>query len=334
MAQPASRDKPKIRWPEGKRAAFTIFDDTDLTTMANGPVIYDLFNELGLTFTKSVWPLGPTGAQRVGGTTCADPEYLAWVRSLQAAGHEIGYHNTTDHPSTRERIIEGLDTFEEYFGHAPRVGADHSGNREALYWGPARLSGGRSFLYGAAQRALRPNRPSFSGDDPLSEHFWGDICRERIDYWRNFCFDEIDVLRVCPKLPYHDERRPFVKHWFASTDGSNRARLLHQLADEKLDRLEAGGGACIMYAHLGVGLVADGRLDPAFEAAVRCLADRSSLWIAPVSAVLDHLKEQLGDQVLTDGDRRRLENRWVTDRLRHSGFVRRRYVEAPPEGGG
>lgn len=315
--------RPRIEWPEGNRAAFAIFDDTDNTTLENGPPVYDLLTALGLRITKSVWPLAPGSAQRVGGATCGDPEYVEWVLGLQRAGHEIGYHNATDHPSTRQETIRGLDRFEELFGHPPKVGADHSGNIEALYWGPRRLTGVKARAYEVAQRVMRPNRPRFSGEDPTSEYFWGDVCRERITYWRNFCFDEVDLLRVSPKLPYHDPRRSYVNYWFTSTDGSNLPRFVRHLADEKLDRLEEAGGVCIMYTHFGLKFAVDGRLDPSFEQGMRRLAERR-IWVAPVSEVLDHLRSQMGDTVLTDADRRRLEAHWVLDRLRDSGFIRKR----------
>lgn len=315
--------RPRITWPDGNRAAFAVFDDTDNTTIENGPPVYELLSDLGLRVTKSVWPLEPTERQRVGGSTLGDPDYLAWVLSLQRAGHEIGFHNATDHPSRRDRTIEALDRFEELFGAPPKVGADHSGNREALYWGPRRLSGLRSHAYSVAQKVMRPNRPTFSGEDPCSEFFWGDVCRDRVTYWRNFCFDEVDLFRVSPKVPYHDPRRSYVNWWFTSTDGSNLPRFVRHLTDDKLDRLESAGGLCVMYTHFGLKFAVDGRVDPGFVEAMGRLADRR-IWVAPAGEVLDHVREQLHDTVLTDRERRSLENNWVLDRLKDSGFVRRR----------
>lgn len=314
---------PRFEWPEGNRAAFTIFDDTDNTTIENGPPVYELLTDLGMRTTKSVWPLGPTQKQRVGGATCADQEYLEWVLQLQRRGHEIGFHNATDHPSTRQDTIRGLDRFEELFGHPPKVGADHSGNIEALYWGPSRLSGLRARAYGTAQKVMRPNRPTFSGEDPTSDYFWGDVCRDRITYWRNFCFDEVDLLRVSPKVPYHDPRRGYVNYWFTSTDGSNLSRFVRHLTDDKLDRLESNGGVCIMYTHFGLKFATSDGLDREFAECMRRLASRR-IWVAPVSEVLDHMRSQMDETILTDRDRWLLENRWVVDRLRDSKFVRKR----------
>lgn len=315
--------RPSIVWPDGHRAAFAVFDDTDNTTMENGPPVYDLLDEFDVRVTKSVWPIAPAGPPLVGGSTLDDDEYRDWVLGLQTRGHEIGFHNATDHPSVRSDTIRALDRFEEVFGCPPRVGADHAGNREALYWGSRRLTGWRSHAYAGAQKVMRPNRPTFSGEDPRSDYFWADVCRERITYWRNFCFDEVDLLRVSPRMPYHDPRRGYVNYWFTSTDGSTPPRFVRHLTEPKLDRLESDGGVCIMYTHLGLGFAADGRVDARFVDAMDRLS-RRRIWVAPVGDVLDHLRAQMDDTVLTDRERRVLENRWVIDRLRDSGFVRKR----------
>lgn len=317
------RPHRRIKWPDGNLAAFAIFDDTDNTTLENGPPVYELLTDLELRVTKSVWPLAPSRPALVGGSTCGDPDYLNWVLALQRGGHEIGFHNATDHPSVRHDTIRALDRFEEMFGHSPRVGADHAGNMEAMYWGPSRLTGMKSIAYALAQKVMRPNRASFSGEVPTSDYFWGDVCRNRITYWRNFCFDEIDLCRVSPKMPYHDPRRSYVNYWFTSTDGSNLPRFLRHMTDDKLDRLESGSGVCIMYTHFGLGFATPDRVDPGLVHAMRRLASRR-IWVAPVSEVLDHIRAQADDSILTDRERWQLENRWVLDRIRDSGFIRKR----------
>src|SRR5690606_40955769 len=45
------------RWPQGKRFAFSIIDDTDVATVANVRPIYRLLERLGLRATKTVWPV-------------------------------------------------------------------------------------------------------------------------------------------------------------------------------------------------------------------------------------------------------------------------------------
>ncbi len=309
---------PRPAWPDGARSALTIFDDTDHATVANTAPVYELLTDVGIRITKSVWPVAPTTWAEVGGGTCADPDYLAWVRDLRDAGHEIGFHNATSCPSTWDETVRALDRFAELFGHDPRIGADHGGNREALYWGPARLSGARALAYRSSMRLLRPDRVPFDGHVPASRYFWGDVCRERIDYWRNLTFADANVLRPCPVLPYHDPRRPYVNWWFASTHAPSLEPLLDLLRPERLDRLEAEGGACIAYTHLGQDAAPDGRVDPRLRRAVEALAERPG-WFVPASTVLDHLRAAPGSSLLTDAGRRRMERHWVRDQVRMRG---------------
>ncbi len=309
-----STEYSPVSWPNGHAFAFTIFDDTDWTTLRDGSVIYEFLTDLGFRITKSVWPLATTAPRTTGGDTCADPDYLKWVLALKDTGHEIGYHNATDHPSLRNETIEALEKFRDLFGEYPRVGADHGGNSEALYWGPRRLSGWRSLAYWGIQRLLQPHRPAFSGEDPGSRFFWGDICQQHISYWRNFTFAETNTLRACPEMPYHDPARPFVNRYFAATDAPRRESFLERLTTDRLDQLTAEGGACIMYTHLGVDFVVDGELDADFVDVMTRLSERNG-WFAPVSEVLDLLSSQQHSRPFTAGARRRLESRWLLDRL-------------------
>ena len=86
-----------MEWPDGKRFAFTVFDDTDRGTMVNLPPVYDLLARLGFRTTKSVWPIRGDGEAMIPGATCDDPDYLEWVLALQDQGFEIGFHNATFH---------------------------------------------------------------------------------------------------------------------------------------------------------------------------------------------------------------------------------------------
>jgi hypothetical protein len=303
-------------WPDGARFAFTVFDDTDFATLETAPPVYDLLTDLGMRVTKSVWPVAARGPVHTTGSTCAEPDYLAWVLKLQEAGHEIGYHNATDHSSTRAETIAALDRFRDLFGHDPRTGADHSGNLEAVCWGPDRLTGLRSRAYAQALALARPGQPVGEGAVPSSPYFWADVLRDRVDYWRNFSFHEIDTLAACPAMPYHDPRRPYVNRWFAGSHAPHREPFLDLVTPAALDRLEASGGACIIYTHFGVEFAEHGRLDPRFVRVMEDLAARRG-WFVPVATLLDHLRTRPGHpDLLTDRARARLENRWVLDHLR------------------
>lgn len=302
-------------WPGGARFAFTIFDDTDWSTVQNSAPVYDVLTDLGILITKSVWMFDPGPVRSTGGGTCDDPAYLDWVLGLVERGHDVGLHNATDRTSARQRTLSALDRFEELFGVAPRVGADHAGNREALYAGSRRLTGWRRSLHGLATAALQPDRPRFEGENPSSPLFWGDAALERIDYWRRFTWTGPDLRRHSPVV-YRDPTTPWVARWFDSCHGPRLGSFLERLDDGAQDRLASSGGVCIMYTHFGVDFVDDrGRPDPRFVRAMTRLAE-SGGWFAPVADVLDHYRAQHGLTVLDRRQRVRLEQAWIADRVR------------------
>jgi hypothetical protein len=306
-----SKKNATPRWPSGKRFAFTVFDDTDLSTVDNVDRVYAFLEELGFRTTKSAWPLGGTTQGRFAGATCADTRYCRWLLELQSAGFEIGFHNATYHTSTRERTIQALDTFREIFGQDPRCMANHTGCEEAIYWGEHRLTGFRRSLY----RLARPHRNGgFRGHIEGDPVFWGDYCNARIKYVRNFVFGDINTLKVCPAMPYHDNERPFVNYWFAGSEGGCVKRFNRCISEAEQDRLEEEGGACVMYTHFATGFQENGGVDSRFNALLRRLAKKNG-WFVPVSALLDHLLEQNLEPDISPSGRARLERRWIVQKL-------------------
>jgi hypothetical protein len=307
-----------LSWPDGKRFAFTVFDDTDLQTLENAPPVYSLLGQLGFRTTKSVWPVAGAARPRVGGATCEEPGYAAWVQSLQADGFEIGLHNATYHTSPREVTERAFRRFQELFGHPPRSLANHTGCDESIYWGTHRLTGAHAALYRLLTRSR--GRDVFAGHVEGSPLFWGDLCREQVHYVRNFVFGSINTLRACPWMPYHDPARPYVNAWFASSEGPVATSFCAMISEANQDRLEAEGGACIMYTHFGCGFYEDGRLHPEFRRLMERLA-RKQGWFVPVSTLLDHLAAAGGGQphTLRPGERALLERRWLLHKLRTRG---------------
>lgn len=303
----------QLAWPAGKRFAFTVFDDTDSAILANVREVYALLLDHGLVTTKSVWALRETAdGGRWPGETLDDPAYVAWLRQLQAAGVEIGYHGAACHSSRRDDIIRGLQRFADRFGAPPRTFTNHSICRENVYWGSARLSGWRRGAYNLLTRGR--HHGYFSGHLPESPYFWGDLCAQQIDYVRNFIFQDINTLRCCPLMPYHDPTRPYVRAWFASTDGATCARYTDALSEANQDRLEAEGGACIMYTHFASGFYQDGQLDPRFRQLMKRLSEKNG-WFVPVATLLDYLRQVQGLHGLSAGEQAALERRWFVDQL-------------------
>lgn len=304
-----------VSWPNGHRFAFTVFDDTDRMTLQNGPAVYDLLGELDMRITKSVWMTDAGRRRTTGGSSCDDPIYLDWVLGLQDAGHEIGYHLASDSSSPRAVSLEALDRFERVFGHPPRVGADHAGNRDCLYSGERRVSGPRRAIYRQVVRLAQPTRPRFSGAEPSSPYFWGDLAQQRIDYWRRFTFAATDLLSTGPGV-YRDPATPYVNAWFDSGHAPRLLSLLERLHPSNLERLEQDGGLCVLYTHFGVdSLDRHGRPDPRLVRALRRLRELDG-WFAPVSEVLDHVVHERGMVELDRRSGARHQNRWILDRLR------------------
>lgn len=301
------------RWPDGKAFAFTIFDDPDGQTLPMAREVYALLNDLGFRTTKGVWTSRRTLESSDQGTTCDDdPAYIQWLLGLQSAGFEIGFHNATLHTSDRQQTLAGLDRFAQIFGHNPWAMANHYDCKESIYWAEYRLSGSRRLLYNLLTRGR--NRGHSLGHIPDHPYFWGDFCRERIKYVRNFVFGTINTLAACPLMPYHDPARPFVNSWYASSEGANIESFLTRVTSANLDSLEADRGACIMYTHFGHGYVRGGQLDPRFRLTMEQLARRNG-WFVPVTTLLDFLSPG-PPHILSDSERSALERRWLMHKIR------------------
>jgi hypothetical protein len=303
-----------IAWPDGKRFAFTIVDDTDAATLANVKPIYDFLHDHGLRTTKTIWPLAPIETAPLGGQTLEDADYRAWILALQQRGFEIAFHGVTDHPSKRARTEAALAYWADVIGGAPRLYASHSGQKEAMYWGPARFTRLAGAAFGVANRFLQRD-VSFHGEVEDSPYFWGDLCRDRIDYVRNFTFEDIDTLARDPRMPWHDPRKPYVKYWFSSSDGSDGDKFCRLLDERAQDRLAERGGACIVYTHFAYKF-GDGALRPDFVRLVKRLATLGG-WFVPASEILDHLRAQPGWQPDVPAlYLERLQLSWLADNMR------------------
>jgi hypothetical protein len=310
-AEVFARTPPTVEWPEGKRFAFSIFDDPDAQTYADGCLVYSFLAELGVRTTRGVWPAAAIRTPNSGGETCDNVAYRRHTLELQARGFEIGYHNATKHASTREETIDGLNAFRAYFGRDPVAMANHY-NEEAIYWGVARVTPPLRTIYSVA--TLRRTRGRFFGDVEGHPFFWGDVCRDRIQYCRNFVYADVNTLAACPWMPYHDPLRPFVRAWYASSEGSNVSKFVETISERNQDRLEAEGGACIMYTHFGHGFADGGVLHPRFQQLMLRLS-RMNGWFVPVSTLMDYLRQQRGDIAIDDAQRRSLERRWLLQKM-------------------
>lgn len=250
---------PKMEWPHGKDFAFTIFDDPDFDTVETTAAIYSFLADLGLRTTKAVWPIQGNGNPKVGGITCENERYLEMVLNLNKNGFEIAFHNATHHTSTREQTADGLEAFRRLFGHYPASIANHSGCQENIYWGSARVSGVSRILYNILNLSANEKTTVSQGHLEGSPLFWGDLCREKIKYVRNFVYGDLNTLKACPVMPYHDPARPFVNYWFAASEGPSIRSFNELISEDRQDRLVGEGGAGIVYTHFANGFLEKGK---------------------------------------------------------------------------
>jgi len=298
--------------PNGARFAFTVMDDTDDATLENVAPIYRLLESLGMRTTKTVWSVScPEGSPNFAmAETMDDPAYAEFVVDLQRRGFEIAFHNATMESSTRERTIRALALFASTFGGAPRVHANHSFNRENLYWGRDRID--QPLLRAAYAASLRLPQDFYLGHRGGSPFFWGDLCAEHIEYVRNLTFADINLRNVNPSMPYRDPRRPYGNWWFSSSDAENADAFVELVSEENQDRLEQEGGVCIVATHFGKKFCEGGRVRPDVERLLRRLASRPG-WFVPVGQLLDHLRARRTGERLPRAEWRRMQWLWARD---------------------
>jgi hypothetical protein len=299
--------------PSGREFAFTILDDTDDSRVENARPIYALLHELGMRTTKTLWPVAcPEGSRQFfAGSTLADPGYREFCEELRSWGFELSWHCATMESSPRARIERGLTAFEETFGFAPRIHTNHGQNRENIYWGPQRYQTGPL----RAVARLRHRHARYDGDTPGSPYFWGDLCRERFPYTRNFTFYDLNTARKDPYFPYRLAETPFVNYWFSTSDAPDAAVFRKVVTRERIDRLRAQGGICILSTHLGKGFATAEGVDPEIEATLRYLAGLPG-WFVPVGEILDHLIASRPAPTLRRSQLAALELMHFWDRLR------------------
>ena len=306
------------RFPDGKRFAFSVFDDTDNSTVANVEPVYRLLRDLGMRTTKSVWPLANASTgQFLTSSTLQDSAYRQFVVDLQRRGFEIAYHGARNDSSPRPLIENALDIFASVVGSDPASFANHSANREGIYWGSARF--GRAlprlgYRLGAFLNKSRAER--FEGHVIDSPYFWGDLCHQRVKFVRNFTFDEINLDRVNPTMPYHDPAKPYVKYWFSAAEAGAVERFCEILSEENQDRLEAEGGLCIVATHFAKGFCSGGVIHPQFERLMRRLAVKGTGWFVPVAELLNQCLTGASTNTIPPAELSAMERKFVVDKLR------------------
>jgi hypothetical protein len=280
----------KVNWPNGKKFAFSIIDDTDVSSYERIKPIYDLLEELGLRTTKTVWIAKSKQPSKnfYRSQTMEDKAYAALVQRLNEKGFEIAMHGASMESSQRTDIEEAIEKFRDYFGRYPKMHINHAENNDNLYWGVERFD---SIILRVCYKLFdRNEKRQYSGHDEKSPYFWGDLCEKYIKYVRNFSYGDINLLKINPSMPYHNERCRYVNLWFSSVDAFEPWIFNEKIKPDNVDLLEKEGGVCILSTHFGKYFVENGALNAGTNRVLTELARRKG-WFVPASEILDYLYE-------------------------------------------
>jgi hypothetical protein len=321
--------QPLTAFPDGKKFAFSIFDDTDVATLEYIRPIYELLERLGFRTTKSVWPLPYQGrSDYEGSATLDDSEYATYVRHLQERGFEIGFHGARMESSERKEIVKAFEVYRRSLGCYPRAYAAHAQNRDNLYWGVDRFRFRCwRWLYGVTGGRRERNG---EGHCPGSPFYWGDLAEQHLRYVRSFTYDELNLWKITTSRPYRTSHTPGVNAFFPSSFADNVEEFIELLNPARQMQLEREGGLAIVGTHFGKGFLRNGRVHPKVVDTLTRLSDRPG-WFQPVSTLLDHLVAMQSGIPLLEGYRLfQLEGLWFWHNLR-SRHKRRNYevTESP-----
>jgi hypothetical protein len=302
-------------YPGGKNFGFTVLNHAHEAPVATLRPIYELFEELGLRTTQMVCSFAT--AQSAAGTL-DDPEYHDFIVELSERGFEIGWAGASNESNQRHRVIEGLERFREVLGCDPRVYVNHAAKRENLYWGNDRID--QSLLRAVIYRTAPAPAGYYEGHREDSPFWWGDICRERVEYVLNLTFDDINLSRINPSMPYTDPSRPFVKSWFSACDAIDNAEFNQLLRPDRQDKLEREAGCCLVATNLSRGFVRNQTIERLARKRFESIAAKSG-WFVPVSTMLDHLKTAPSSRVLPTEEWDRMQWKWARDTVRRGRRV-------------
>lgn len=298
-----------LPYPDGKVFAFTIIDDTDGSTLETIRPIYDFLFSLGLRTTKTVWvrtPDAPPQKAADSGDTLESEQYADYIRLLRRRGFEIALHNVSSTSNKRAEIAAGLATFTRIVADSPKINVHHEKNLENMYFefaqsgrhlpAPFRTAFFNSLhqLLGRGKRKSLVSEPGCSGENPQSEHFWGDLCKTTIKYVRtNVFFPDLNTLKCSPAIPYALADTPYVNYWFDSSNGQDVHHFNSILSTRNIDKLRTEHGCSILYTHFGKGFVEcrEGTFELNAETRERlqAVAGHPEGWYAPVTEILDRL---------------------------------------------
>lgn len=287
----------KMNYPQGKKFALTIIDDTDGSTIENVRPVYQFLLRLGMRTTKTIWIFPSKDHFR--GISLKNYRYRQFINKLHRFGFEIGLHSVGSGKFTRQDTLDGLEIFRDFLGSYPQIQVNHGQNPDSLYWGIKRFNLFRAFW----------RFSHFQGDNPESAYFWGDYHKRYIKYTRNFTFRKLNTV-----MPYEDPQKPFANYWFSAADGADVKKFIRLTQPQNINRLEKVGGAAIIYTHFASGFVKGGRLNLEFQRNLTYISQKNGFFV-PVGELLNYLLQAKIQKTVAPGAIRRLEFRWLKDKM-------------------
>lgn len=303
-----------IKWPQNKKFAFTIVDDTDKVSVQNVKPVYEYLYKSGIITTKTVWGLG--SRDQYGGQSLSDNEYKEFIKDLSNKGYEIAFHGAGSGDFNREEVLQSLNLINEVVGYYPTLHANHAHNSDNLYWGSKRFSFPINYIYNFIRMVTKRKNIVSLGDKENSHAFWGDFSKKNIKYIRNRVYSGLNTIEVDKYMPYKEKsKEKFSNYWFSSSDAYDCNAFIKLLSKENIDKLVDENGCAIIYTHFAYGFVDEnGNLNEEFKNCIDYLSNQNG-WFAPATKILDFIKSKRNIEYISNIKSLYLDIIWFKERL-------------------
>lgn len=310
-----------IKWPQNKKFAFTIVDDTDKATVQKIKSVYDYLYKSGLLTTKTVWSL--PSLDELGGESLSDNNYKKFIEDIDNKGFEIGFHGAGSGNFNREEILYALDKIKDSVGYYPKIHVNHAYNEDNLYWASKRFVFPLNTIYMVVKKIIKEKCVISLGDVKDSHSFWGDFSKKNIKYIRNRVFSDLNTLSCDEFMPYKEKsKEEYTNYWFSSSDGCDCNTFIKLLSNQNIDKLEKENGCAIVYTHFAYGFVNEsGELNDEFKKCIDYLSSKNG-WFVPASQLLDYINSsRKKDTYLSNIQALCLDIKWFTERIIRKMFL-------------
>jgi hypothetical protein len=300
-----SQEKVVIEpYPPGFDFAFTITDDPDDGWLEQKRIVYNFLDSIGMKTSMGVWVFNnKRGSGNLvyynQGVSLENPEFADYAKKMKSRGFELFLHTVTGGNDLRQETIAGFEAYFRIFGEYPHHWINHFTNYDNIYWGYKRFN---NSLIRKLYRWYLPIE--FQGDYPDSPYFWGDLCKKHITYVRGWATSDINTLKFNPNMPYHDPNKPYVKYWYACSDGAERVKFNKLINKKNIDRLIREKGTAIIYTHFAKGFVdREGNLNEETKQLLSYVSSHKNGWFVPVNIIMERLESLKSIKVYEENDR-------------------------------